>query len=229
MSEQTTEEMEREDIEMLLPWYATGRLDRADAARVESYLARHPQMSAQLDLIRAEREETVLANDALSGPSADALDRLIASLPPAKLSLAQRITSSVWFQGMSDFFTAPTARGVQWAALAAAALVVVQAAAITSLVVGRGDTYQTASGQNTGNDSGNSISALVVFADDAKAPAIARLLAEFNASIVDGPKPGGVFKIRLRTADRSQVGQDALLRRLAERQDVVRTVLLTKD
>ena len=24
---------------MLLPWYATGKLDRTDAARVESYLA----------------------------------------------------------------------------------------------------------------------------------------------------------------------------------------------
>ena len=50
---------------MLLPWYVTGRLDRADAARVESYLARHPQIAAQLDLIRAEREETVMANEAL--------------------------------------------------------------------------------------------------------------------------------------------------------------------
>ena len=70
MSEQTTEEIEREEIEMLLPWYVTGKLDRTDAARVESYLARHPRLAAQLDLIRAERDETVLANEALGRPSA---------------------------------------------------------------------------------------------------------------------------------------------------------------
>jgi anti-sigma factor RsiW len=231
MSEQTAKEIEREEIEMLLPWYATGKLERADVAKVESYLARHPQMSAQLDLIRAEREQTALANEALGSPSAEARDRLMASLATARpASLAQRIVGSGLFQHLSGFFTAPSARGVQWAGLAAAALIVVQAAAITSLVVGgSGDSYQTASGQNIGNGFGTGVSALVVFADDAKAPAIARLLTEFNASIVDGPKPGGVYKIRLRTADQSQAAQDALVRRLAERRDVVRTVLLSRD
>jgi anti-sigma factor RsiW len=227
MSEQTAEEIEREEIEMLLPWYATGKLDRADVAKVESYLARHPQMSAQLDMIRAEREQTALANEALGSPSAEARDRIMASLATARpASLAQSIVASGLFRRLSAFFTAPTASGVQWAGLAAAALIVLQAAAITGLVVGgSGDSYQTASGQNIGNG----ITALVVFADDAKAPAIARLLTEFDASIVDGPKPGGVYKIRLRMADRSQAAQDALLGRLAQRREVVRTVLPSRD
>ena len=231
MSEQEAEEIEREEIEMLLPWYVTGRLDRADVARVESYLARHSQMSVQLDLIRAEREQAALANEALGSPSADARDRLMASLAAARpASLVQRIVGSALFQRLSAFFTAPTARSVQWAGLAAAALIVVQAAAITSLVVGgSGDSYQTASGQSIGNGFGTGISALVVFADEAKAPAIARLLTEFDAIIVDGPKPGGVYKITLRTADRSQAAQDALLGRLAQRREVVRTVLPSKD
>ena len=232
MSEQTTEEIEREEIEMLLPWYVTGKLDRTDAARVESYLARHPRLAAQLDLIRAERDETVLANEALGRPSATALDRLLASLPAAKPWLAQRIARSALFQRVSDFFAAPTARGVQWASLAAAALIVVQAAAITSLVVrDGGSTYETAAGQSVGGGqwTADGVSALVVFADDAKASAIAGLMTEFDASIVDGPKPGGVYKIRLRTADRSQSAQDALLRRLAERRDIVRTVLPSRN
>ena len=104
MSEQTAEEIEREEIEMLLPWYATGRLDRADRAKVESYLARHPQMSAQLDLIRAEREQTVLANEALGSPSADARDRLMASLPAARpASLAQTHCRQRAVSAVSDF------------------------------------------------------------------------------------------------------------------------------
>jgi hypothetical protein len=231
MSEQTTEEREREEMEMLLPWYATGKLDRADAARVESYLARHPRVSDQLDLIRAEREETVHANEALGRPSPAALDRLMASLPAARPGLAHRIAGSALVQRVSDFFAAPTARSVQWAALAAAALIVVQAGAIASLMVGGGGGgYQTASGQDVGGSGfGTGVSALVVFADDAKAPAIARVLTEFDASIVDGPKPGGVYKIRLRTADTSQGAQDALLGRLRQRHDIVRTVLPARD
>lgn len=230
MRNQTTQEAEREEIEMLLPWYVTGKLDRAERAKVEGYLARHPHVSRQLDLIRAEREQAVYANDALGSPPAAALDRLMASLPGATPSLAQRLADSSLFQQVADFFAVPTARGVRWAAVAAAALVVVQATAITSLLVrDGGTTYETASGQHIGNGFGSAVSALVVFADEAKAPAIARLLAEFDASIVDGPKPGGVYKIRLRTVDRSQDAQDALLRRLAERRDVVRTVLPSRD
>jgi hypothetical protein len=229
MSNQTAEEIEREEIEMLLPWYATGRLERDDAARVERYLARHPALSAQLDLIRAEREETVQANEALGRPSAAALDRLMASLPAAKPGLAQRVGASALLEAVRNFFSAPTARGVQWAAVAAAALIVVQAAAITSLLIEGVDPYQTASGQSISTGFGRSVTALVVFDDNAKASAIAKLLAEFDASVVDGPKPGGVYKIILRTVDQSQAAQEALLERLAQRRDIVRTVLPSRE
>jgi hypothetical protein len=115
---------------------------------------------------------------------------------------------------------------VRWAALAAAALVVVQAAAIAALLVREpGGAYQTASGQADAEG----IAALVVFADDARAGAIAKLLTEFDASIVEGPKPGGVYKIRLRTDDRSPGAQEALLRRLAGRSDIVKAVLPSRN
>lgn len=220
MNEQTAEEMEREEIEMLLPWYQTGRLTGADAARVEGYLARHPHVAEQLGMIREEQEETVAVNEALGSPSARAIDRLVASLPAAGPRGAPWQTGGLLFRKVADFFTAPTAGAVRWAAVAAAALVVVQAAAITTLVVGdRGARYESAYGPTVG------VSAFVVFADQATAPAISRLLAEFDASIVDGPKPGGVYKIRLRTEDRSDAAREGLLRRLAERRDIVRTVL----
>ena len=226
MSEQAAEEREREEIEMLLPWYVTGTLDRADRARVESYLARHPRVVAQLDLVRAEREQAVLANEALGTPPSRALDRLMALLPTTRPSLAQRIAGNAALRQVADFFLAPAPRSVRWAALAAAVLVVVQAATITALLLREdGGTYQIASGE--ASDDG--IPVLIVFEDEARAGAIARLLAEFDASIVDGPKPGGVYKIRLRTADRSQSAQDAILRRLSERRDMVKAVIPSKN
>jgi hypothetical protein len=225
MSEQTTKEIEREEIEMLLPWYATGRLGRADRERVESYLARHPEMLRQLDLIRTERDETVAANEALGAPSAGALDRLMAALPPAGRRRTPLHVGAALFQRLGDFFVAPTAAGIRWAAVAVAAIVAVQAATIGTLLYDRGGTYQAASGEQTGDG----VAALVVFTDEATAPAISRLLAEFGANIVDGPKPGGVYKVRLRMEDRSPAARDARLRALAERRDIVRVVLPSRD
>ena len=213
----TAEDIEREEIEKLLPWYATGTLTRTDAEKVERYLAIHPQMTNQLDLILTEREQAVLANEALALPSDGAFDRLIVTIPGARRVLWR--APGHWITGL---LSTPRARGVRWAALAAAAFIVAQAAAITGLLVReRAGTYQAASGQAVAGG----VFALVAFADDAKAQAMAQLLAEFDATIVDGPKPGGVYKIRLRTADGSQRSGDALLRRLAERRDVVRIVL----
>jgi hypothetical protein len=225
MSEQTKEDIEREEIEMLLPWYATGRLGRADRERVESYVARHPELLRQLELVRAERDETVAANEALGAPSAGAIDRLMAALPPSRGRRAPFAAGAALLQRLGDFFMAPTATGVRRAAVAVAALVAVQAATIGALLYDRGGAYQTAAGQETGDG----IAALVVFADGATAPAITRLLAEFDASIVDGPKPGGVYKVRLRMGDRSEAAREARLRALAERRDIVRTVLPSRD
>jgi hypothetical protein len=209
---------------MLLPWYATGRLDRADMARVESYLARHPQLARQLDLVRDEQAQAVAANEALGWPSAGAADRLMARLPAAPRGGSRRAGAPL-FQAVREFFAAPTAGGVRWAAAGVAALLAVQTAAIATLLLSdRGGTYQLASGRQSG---AAGISALVGFTDAATAPAISRLLAEFDASIVDGPKPGGLYRIRLRTEDRSQA--EARLRLLEERRDIVRVVLRSRD
>ena len=182
-------------------------------------------MAAQLDLVRAEREQSVRGNEALGAPPAGALDRLMASLPAARPGVAQRIARSTLLQQVADLFAAPTARSVQWAALAAAALIVVQAAAISTLLVRGGGTYQTAPARRPARAWSRSW-CLPMTPGPAPSPSC---LAEFEASIVDGPKPGGVYKIRLRTSDRSQAAQDTVLRRLAERRDIVTTVLPSRD
>ena len=183
-------------------------------------------MRHQLDLIRAEQQETIAANEALRTPAAGALDRLMASLPHHTPSLAERITTSSVYQAVADFFTVPTVRGVRLAAVAAAVLLLIQAVTISTLLMrGDGGTYQTASGQADTKG----VSAFVIFADDVRVPAITALLADFDATIVDGPKSGGVYKIRLRSSDLSEAARGALLRRLADRRDVVRSVLPAGD
>jgi anti-sigma factor RsiW len=215
-------DVEREEIEKLLPWYVTGRLTPGDRSKVERYLNQHPHMLAHLDLIRVERDETMRANDAIGRPPAGMDDRLMAALPQTRTVLPRRGSLS----SLSAIFTMPTARGVQWAVVVAGLIVLAQAAVIATLITrGSDHTYQTASGAPPSNG----VVALVAFSDDAKAPAIAQLLGEFDANIVDGPKPGGIYKIRVRSLDKSQPARDALLRKLAERRDVVRIVLPSGD
>lgn len=225
MSGQSVEDVEREEIEMLLPWYVTGRLDPADLVKVEAYLAAHPNVARQLELARAERDETVAANEALGFPTASATERLMAALPTARPGWAALRAVKAGLQQLGRLFVAPTANAVRWAAVAAAALIAIQTVAIATLLTERGGTYQIASG----GQAGDGIAVLVVFADEAKAQDISKLLADFDASIVDGPKSGGVYKIRVRVEDRSQAASEALVRRLAERRDIVRAVLRSRD
>jgi anti-sigma factor RsiW len=224
MSEPSLKEIEREEIEMLLPWYVTGRLDGDDLARVEAYLAAHPEIARQLDLARTERDETVAANEALGSPSAGAIARLMAALPAARPSRAAWLAAGL-LHPIRDLFVAPTGGAVRWAAVAVAAVVAIETAALVALLSERTGTYQTASGEQ----SSGGISVLVVFADEARVPAISQLLADFDANIVDGPRAGGVYKVRLRTEDRSPAAREALVRRLAERREVVRAVLPSRD
>jgi anti-sigma factor RsiW len=219
---------EREEIEMLLPWYVTGRLEPGEMAKVEAYLAAHPELARRVHLVRAEREETVAVNDALGAPSAAATERIMAALPAARPATAARRALGRLWELAEALFVAPTPAAVRWAAVAVAALVAVETVALVTLISApgeRGGTYQTAAGVETANG----IAALVVFADGASAPAISQLLTQFDARIVDGPRAGGLYKIRLRTEDRSPAARDAVLRRLAERRDVVRSVVPSRD
>jgi anti-sigma factor RsiW len=225
MSSTPLADSEREEIEMLLPWYATGRLGPSDQARVEAYLAIHPEMARQLDLVRAERDEAVAGNEALGWPSAAATERLMAALPTARPGRGPLQALRDALRRVGGLFVVPATGTVRWAAVAAAVLIGVQAVAIATLVSQRPGPYRTASGAHTGDG----IVLLVTFADDARATAISQLLADFDASIVDGPRAGGVYKIRLRTEESSPPAREARVRKLAERRDVVRAVLPSRD
>jgi hypothetical protein len=219
------EDSEREEIEKLLPWYVTGRLGLADARKVERYLRQHPDAQRQLQWIDAERQETTRANEAMEWPHSDMSERLLAALPQGTAPTARRGRLSSFGQ----FFRLPPSLGMQWAALALALVVLAQAAFIVTLLTHE-RTYRLATGckEATGSKE-DGVPALVAFADDAKAADVTRFLTDFAASIVDGPKPGGVYKIKLRSLDTSQPAGDALLSKLAERRDVVRIVLPSRD
>jgi anti-sigma-K factor RskA len=78
------EEPEPQEIEALLPWYATGTLSRRDANRVERALADDRELARQYDLVREELVETIHLNETLGAPSPRAIERLFAAIDAEK-------------------------------------------------------------------------------------------------------------------------------------------------
>jgi anti-sigma factor RsiW len=68
------------EIEMLLPWHATGRLSAHDSRRVNSALARDPELARQYAAIRDEHAGTMDFNEMLGAPSARVAQMLFAAI-----------------------------------------------------------------------------------------------------------------------------------------------------
>lgn len=186
---------EREEIEMLLPWYVMGTLDADEHAHVAAYLKAHPEMAAQVALINQERAETVATNEAIQAPPASAFDALSAQI--ANDARAPSVAKGLWSR-VTEFFQTPTPRAVQWAGAAAAVVVLLQAVAITSLLPtdSPSTTYKTASGEKAGPAQIGTL-AMVQFTPSATAAEIAATLQSMKLVIVDGPLPGGLYKMRI--------------------------------
>ncbi len=210
---------EREEIEMLLPWYVTGKLDAADKARVETYLARHPDVQRQLALVAEEQTATIAGNEAIRPhlPSADAL--LVRTATPGVVarSWLSRIVEAV-----KDLFQAPTPGAVRWAGAAAAVVILAQAMALGTLLTREGDGYQTAS--RPGVEAQLAPVATIAFTDDASVGAIAMMLYDHQMRLVDGPLPGGFYSVRFVDQPPS-AEQQRRLTSIVNRKDIVRAVL----
>lgn len=193
-----------QDIEELLPWHAAGTLSRRDSQRVEQALADDPELARRYALAREELSETIHLNETLGAPSARAMDTLFAKIDaePARrsapsLNLGARI---------AGFFAGLTPRTLAWSASAAALAILLQAGFIADMAL-RNNTpgYQTASAPSTAPGVG--AFTLIRFAPQASFDDINKFLEQNKLSIVAGPVPGGLYKVRV--AD-SALGKDEL-------------------
>ena len=183
---------EREEVEALMPWYVSGKLDARSRARVERYLETHPEDRAHLALVREESDATIAANEAIPAPGAEALNRLRASIAtaprrqPLWAQLSERLVD--WISDLAP-------PQLVLATAAAALVVMLQAAVIGALIVERtaAPDYQTASGEDTTSEG---IELLVKFSETATAGDISAILDDLDAVVVDGPR-AGLYRLRL--------------------------------
>jgi hypothetical protein len=180
-------------IGQLLPWYVTGKLDAGERADVENTLKRFPELRAQLDLIQAEMADTVKLNEAMPMPRAGATERFMGLVQkdvqrsaPAKLQP---------FKVLLEWLALQLEGPPRWAVAAAVLAIVVQAALIGGLVVERqGNGFYAAGGSETRSE-GTLV--LARFSDGVTLAVLTERLAALDIAIVDGPKAGGLFTLRI--------------------------------
>jgi hypothetical protein len=191
----TADEHERDDIEDLLPWHAAGTLGRREAQRVEAALANDSELARRYELVREELAQTINLNETLGAPSARALEALFAKIdaeparrPAASINLGARI---------AEFFANRSPRTLAWSGIAAALIILLQAALITGIMHKEKSpgNYETASAPTS--VSGEGAYVLVRFQPQVKAADVTDFLQTNKLSIADGPSAGGLYRVRV--------------------------------
>ena len=216
-----------EEIEALLPWYEKGTLSNEDARRVEAYLERHPEGMRFLALIREEVGETIGANEQAGMPSRAVLDRLMGSIAaePKRAGVAaggraRGLLARIFGEGSAPWLPV--------AAFAACLLILVQAVSLGVLLTRDGGESPTLASGDPARPASDAHMALVRFAPSATAENISTFLRGINAVIVDGPKPGGIYRLQVARQPGEAAQVEPILEKLRARSDIISFVSATR-
>lgn len=216
------------EIEDLLPFYHNGRISAADRLRVETALRANAELRRRLDLIAEEMDAAIALNEAVRAPSPRALDALMAKIEAEPKRMAQQIGAVR--RGLMDrlgsILAALSPKTLAYAAAAAVAVIAAQGVVLTGVMPGAGPgspSYQTASAPSASEGS----FVLVSFSPEAKAGAIAELLRSVGASIVEGPRASGLYRVRIGEKTLPGPESERIVARLQAARDVV--VLVAPD
>ena len=215
MNATDTEKPERGEIEELLPWHAAGTLSRRDAQRVEEALARDPELARRYAMVREELGETILLNETLGAPSGRATEKLFAKIdaePARRAGGAGRKLGA----GISGFLAGLSPRTLAWSASAAVLAILLQAGLIADFALkpNAPSGFETASAPSTAPGAG--AFTLIRFAPQASFDDIDKFLQANKLSIVAGPVPGGLYKVRVADKALPKAELDDIVRKLEQ-------------
>ncbi|MBV9127290.1 MAG: zf-HC2 domain-containing protein [Verrucomicrobia bacterium] len=226
----TINQTEREEIEALLPWHAAGTLSRRDAQRVEAALEEDRDLARQFELVRDELSETIHLNETLGAPSARAMEKLFAGIEAEPKRRQRRSFDLAAFIG--ERLTVFSPRTLAWSATAAVLAIVLQAGLLAGLYLGEPGSeqpaaFRTASAPTRSFAPAGSY-ALIGFTAQASAADVTKFLETHKAAIVDGPKPGGLYRIRVAQAALPKADLAAIVKQMQDESKIVRFVAATE-
>jgi hypothetical protein len=210
---------EREEIETLLPWHAAGTLSRRDAERVEQALATDQELARRFSLVREELAETIHLNESLGAPSTRAMEKLFAAIDAEGTTIRK---PSILFDlrtRISEFFASFAPRTVAFAGLAAALVILLQAGVIGSMLVESND--KSMSVASAPPQKVESVDLLVTFVPQATADQVTKFLHDHRATIVDGPKGPGMYKLRFEADGAPKEETDRVVKELQQSRNIV--------
>jgi anti-sigma factor RsiW len=181
---------QHEETRLLLPWYATGRLERADAARVEAHLADCPRCRAELKLERRLKAQVADLPSAVDQGWAAMLERL---QPPRRkgvaLSRLSNRAGGLWRAG---------GPWIGWAVAAGVgAVVVVGSLSPHTPTAAAYHTLSAPPATRPGN-------VVVVFQPTATEAQIRAALTASGARLVDGPTAADAYVLNVPASRREQ-------------------------
>jgi hypothetical protein len=216
MSEQADS---RQEIESLLPWHAAGTLSRRDAERVEQALASDQELARRFDMVREELAETIHLNESLGAPSARAMEKLFAAIDAE--GAVKRHTGFAFDlrTRAAEFFSAFAPRTLAYASAAAALVILLQAGVIGSILLqGKETSYGTASAPPVTVEA---IDLYINFVPQATTDDVTKFLRSHQASIVDGPKPGGTYLVRFAATGQPKEELARLVKEMQQNRNVI--------
>ncbi len=203
----TLSEKDREELSLLLPWYANGTLEEDESRKVEEALANDEALAREFDLVLEDQASVVELVSEEVVPSSMA-ERFKVALTVEQESADTGVTRRQSISGESMFSRIasvlfPT-RPVAYAAVAAAIVVCVQAAVIFSVVTDNQQTsqYQTASGEE--DTAVAKTRMLVKFKPEVSLRQIDGFLKEHKGQIIKGPTADGFYELAFEKTEKTE-------------------------
>jgi len=208
--------IEPTEIEALLPWYAAGTLRRRNRQRIAEALRHDPALARQADLVREELAETIHLNETLGAPSPRVAERLMAAIDAEMLAARKRNPPGAIAGWLTGVFASLSPRTLAVAASFATLAIALQGFMLV-------DVFTKPQGYLQSNElsaeHGHGTFAMVRFARQASAAEITSFLQNYQATLVDGPTPGGLYRVRLAMTSRAKEELARIVQRM--RQDRV--------
>lgn len=190
----------------LLPWYVNGTLDTADMEAIDAALESDPDLQLNLERALEDRAATLelASTDIVPASMSARFDAQLEREADASQHAPREQTAPGFLeragQWLYDALLGGSNPRLVYAAAAAAIVILLQSGAIVSMFVSApGSQIDLASGENAGGVA--DIMFLVQIEPDTPFSKIAAFLEAEDGRILDGPLPGGMYKLGFNDAE----------------------------
>lgn len=200
------------DIEALLPWYVAGTLRRRDRQRVEEALRQDGELARHVELAREELAEAIHLNETLGAPRPHVIDRLMSAID-AEADAKRKLLPGGATGWLTGFFANLPPRTLAVAASFAVLAIALQAFMLVDIF-----TKPQSGSQQAALEPGHrhGTFAMVRFAQAASAAEITNFLHNYQAALVDGPTPGGLYRVRIAVTSLAKEEMSKIIARMRQ-------------